>query len=468
MRRRTFIAAASMAALAALAPQESAGTQTHDSAAKVPEVKFIDYRLPNGLRVLLAPDKTAPVIAVNVTYDVGSRNERPGRTGFAHLFEHMMFQGSANVGRGEHFLLIQNNGGSLNGTTNQDRTNYYAVLPANQLDLLLFLEADRMRGLDISQENLDNQRAVVQEERRQRYDNQPYGQVFETILDLAYESFPYKHSTIGSLADLNAADLDDVRQFFKIYYAPNNAALALAGDFDVNEARAKIEKYFGPIPRQPAPAPVSVNEPLGRGERRKTINDPLAPSPRYGAAYTAVPGNHPDFFALSLLGEVLSSGRTSRLYPALIEKDLATSVGAGIFESRGPGLFLVTANLPRGGDSRSADVAAVEKIIDAQIARIQQDGVTDEELAKVKTQARAQAIGRLQSAQSRAGALAQYAIYYDNPDRINTELRSLQTVTAADVRRVAHKYLTRNNRVVVIALPAAGGAPAAPKGATAP
>src|SRR5437868_5988426 len=202
-----------------------------DAAAATPRVEFADERLENGLRVLLAPDRAAPVVAISVTYDVGSRNEPPGRTGFAHLFEHMMFQGSENIGRGEHFVLVNDNGGTFNGTTNQDRTNYFATLPANQLELALFLEADRMRSLDISQANLDNQRAVVQEERRQSYDNQPYGQMREQMLDLAYTSFGYKHSTIGSMEDLNAATLEDVRSFFKTYYAPNNAAVAVVGDF---------------------------------------------------------------------------------------------------------------------------------------------------------------------------------------------------------------------------------------------
>lgn len=459
MNRSFPIVAAALAA-AALLPAPA-------RAQRVPEVAFVDYRLPNGLRVLLSPDRSAPVAAISVTYNVGSRDERPGRTGFAHLFEHLMFQGSANVGKGEHFLLIQNNGGTLNGTTSQDRTNYFAVLPANQLDLLLFLEADRMRSLDVSQANLDNQRAVVQEERRQRYDNQPYGQVYETLLDLVHDSFAYKHSTIGSMADLNAADLDDVRRFFRTYYAPNNAALALVGDFDVAEARRKIEKYFGAIPRQPAPPPVNVAQPPLNGERRKTLHDPLAPLPQIRMAYRTVPGDHPDFFALAVLGGILGGGRTARLYLALVETDRATSAGAGLAESRGPSLLFVTASLPRGGKPEE-----VEAVIDREIARLRRDGVTEAELAKVKTQARAAFVGGLESAQSRANVLSQYAIYYNDPNRINTELGSLQKVTAEDVRRVAQKYLARENRAVVTVLPGSGPAlpgpaPAGPKGASA-
>src|SRR5271157_459926 len=228
---------------------------------KVPRLDFSDQRLDNGLRVLIAPDHSAPVFAIAITYNVGSRNEHPGRTGFAHLFEHMMFQGSENVGKGEHFILIDINGGDMNGTTNEDRTNYFESLPANQLDLGLFLEADRMKSLAVTQANLDNQRNAVQEERRLRVDNQPYGKTSEVVGETAYDNFGYKHPTIGSMDDLNAASLDDVKSFFKIYYAPNNAALAMVGDFKTGEALAKIKQYFEDIPAQPAPARPDMTEP---------------------------------------------------------------------------------------------------------------------------------------------------------------------------------------------------------------
>ena len=199
---------------------------------KLPKVEFSDTTLENGLRVIIAPDHTAPVFAISLTYNTGSRNEKQGRTGFAHLFEHMMFEGSANVGKGEHMLLVQNYGGSMNGSTNNDQTNYFEELPKNQLDMALFLESDRMRALNITQANLDNQRNAVQEERRLRVDNQPYGKSGEELEAMAYDSFPYHHSVIGSMDDLNAATLDDVREFFRIYYAPNNVVLVLAGDLD--------------------------------------------------------------------------------------------------------------------------------------------------------------------------------------------------------------------------------------------
>src|SRR5581483_4970339 len=308
------------------------------SAASAPKVAFSDQRLSNGLRVLISEDHTAPVCSVAVVYDVGSANERPGRTGFAHLFEHMMFKGSANVGSGEHFILIYNNGGTMNGTTNKDRTNYFETLPANQLELALFLESDRMRSLDITKANLDNQRNAVQEERRQGVDNQPYGKSSEIFDALAYEHFAYKHSTIGSMDDLNAATVDDVAAFFKMYYAPNNATLAIVGDVDSAKALALVKKYFESIPRQPAPPAVDHKEPEQTAERRQSVDDPLARVPRVTIGYHVPPGNTKDYYALDVLGSILSDGRSSRLYESVVrQKQLASGAFAGVYETRGPG-----------------------------------------------------------------------------------------------------------------------------------
>src|SRR5690242_2743291 len=243
---------------------------------KIPPVKFTDTTLENGLRVIVSEDHYAPVFALAVSYKVGSRDERKGRTGFAHLFEHMMFKGSENVGPGEHFYLIFTKGGSMNGTTNTDRTLYFEVMPKNQLDLGLFLEADRMKSLAVNKENLENQRQAVKEERRLGVDNQPYGQSYEKMDELAYDNFAYQHSVIGSMADLDAASVEDVQQFFKTYYAPNNAVVALAGDLDTKEALAKVKKYFGGIARQEAPKPDDLTEPAKDAERRAKIDDKLA------------------------------------------------------------------------------------------------------------------------------------------------------------------------------------------------
>ena len=264
---------------------------------KVPRLDFTDQRLENGLRVIIAPDHSAPVFSIAVTYNVGSRNERPGRTGFAHLFEHMMFEGSENVGKGEHFILVLNNGGGMNGTTNEDRTNYFEELPKNQLDLGLFLEADRMRSLALNQANLDNQRNAVQEERRLGIDNQPYGKSELEIDNLSYDNFAYKHSTIGSMADLDAASVDDVKDFFRIYYAPNNAVLTLVGDLDPQETLEKVKKYFAAIPSQPEPPKVDLAEPEHYGERREVVYDPLARLPQLLISYHTPPGDTPENFA---------------------------------------------------------------------------------------------------------------------------------------------------------------------------
>src|SRR5690242_16589111 len=319
------------------------------SPAPLPRVAFTDTRLENGLRVILAPDHSAPVLAVNVIYDVGSRNERPGRTGFAHLFEHMMFQGSENVGKGEHFSLLENNGGDFNGTTNEDRTTYFEIVPKNQMDLALFLEADRMGKLAVNQVNLDNQRNAVQEERRLGIDNQPYGKSYLEIDNLSYDCFGYKHSTIGSMADLNAASLADVQDFFRIYYAPNNAVLTLVGDFDPAVALEKVKKYFSAIPRQPTPAQPDMTEGEHYGERRETIHDPLARLPMVIISYHIPAGNTPNNYSLQVLGDILGQGESSRFYQHLVkEQQLATEVQVQADARRGPSLFYVMA-VPRPG-----------------------------------------------------------------------------------------------------------------------
>jgi zinc protease len=422
-------------------------------------VNFKETKLKNGLRVITVEDHTAPVIAISITYNVGSRNERQGRTGFAHLFEHMMFKGSENVGTGEHFYLVFNNGGNMNGTTNEDRTNYFEALPANQLDLVLFLEADRMKSLVISRENLDNQRNAVQEERRQGVDNQPYGKSGEIQQELLYDNFAYKHTTIGSMEDLNAASVEDVSAFFKMYYAPNNAVLTLVGDFNTSEALKKIKQSFGSIPQQPAPPPVDMTEPEQKAERRTTVGDALARAPQVDIAFKAVPGNTADFYALQVLSASLQSGQSSRLYQTLVkDKQLVTNVGGFMDEKRGPGALYISATLKPGGK-----VEDVEAAIYAEIARLQKEGVADWELQKAKNTTRRNFINGLQSSLSRAITIGQYTTYYNEPNLINTRLDKVTAVTKADVQRVADKYLTAANRTVVITMPKAKGPATAAK-----
>jgi zinc protease len=414
----------------------------------------VDYKettLKNGLRVITVEDHTAPVIAISVNYNVGSRDERKGRTGFAHLFEHMMFQGSENIGKSEQMVLVLNNGGIMNGTTNEDRTVYFEALPSNQLDLLLFLEADRMRSLAITKENLDNQRNAVQEERRRGLDNQPYGKSREIQQELIYDNFAYKHSVIGSMEDLNAASVEDVAEFFKTYYAPNNAVLALVGDFVTKDALARIAKNFESIPRQPNPPVVDMTEPEQTSERRTTVDDVLARAPRVDLGFKAVAGNTPDFYALQVLSATLQGGQSSRLYQRLVkEKELSTSVGGFMDEKRGVGAFYVSATL-----RPNATTDEVEKIIYEEIERLKKEPIADWELQKAKNSTRRGIINGLQTSLSRAITLSQYAIYYNDPGLINTRLDKVAAATKDDVRRVANKYLRDVNRTVVITMPKA-------------
>ena len=421
------------------------------AAAPLRKIQFTDTKLKNGMRVILSEDHAAPVFSIVVNYNVGSRDERKGRTGFAHLFEHMMFKGSENVGQNEHPYLMFMNGGTMNGTTSKDRTLYYETLPANQLDLALFLEADRMRALTITKENLDNQRNAVQEERRLGVDNQPYGKTFEAIDELAYENFAYEHSIIGSMADLNAATVDDVSTFFKTYYAPNNAVVAIVGDVDTKTALAKVEKYFGAIASQPAPPQVDMTEPPQTAERRLTIDDPLARLPRIDMAYKIPPSSSPDIDPLSVLGTILSGGRSSRFYESIVrQKQLSGGVGAGTDGSRGPGLFTIAGTALPGKTLKE-----LEEAIDQEVERVKTAPIADWEMEKARTGARRSFVAGLGSSLNRAVQLSEDAQFFNDPDRINTRADRIAKVTAADVQRVAKQYLISTNRSVVLTVPKA-------------
>ena len=459
-RLLALVLCANLAVWPVLAQTKSAIGAKANPATKSNQIPLQEFKLKNGLRVILSEDHSAPTFSVAVTYNVGSRDERPGRTGFAHLFEHMMFQGSENVGKGEHFLLVFNNGGNMNGSTNADRTNYFQAFPKNQLDLGLFLEADRMKSLVINQANLDNQRNAVQEERRLGVDNQPYGKTFEAVGETAYDNFAYKHSTIGSMEDLNAARVEDVASFFKTYYAPNNAVLVLVGDFNPAEAKTKIDKYFGAIPSQPAPSAPDMTEPPQTAERRKTLDDPLAQLPRIDIVWKIPPGNTPDYYALSVLGQVMGGGQSSRLYQKLVkEKALAVQVFAGGAERRGPGLAQCVAL----ADPRK-DLGEIEKIIYEENERMKNELIADWELEKVRMSLRRTRAQSLQSSLTRAILIGQYAVYYGDPGLINTYESKINAVTKEDIQRVARKYLTAENRTVIITLPKRGAPAARPAG----
>ncbi|MDQ3069979.1 MAG: insulinase family protein [Acidobacteriota bacterium] len=449
MTRRVTARLAAAACVSALA----AGVL---SAAAAPKLTFTDTKLKNGLRVIIHEDHTAPVFSIAVTYNAGSRDERAGRTGFAHLFEHMMFKGSENIGPGEHFLLVFNNGGSMNGTTDKDRTLYYETLPSNQLDLGLYLEADRMASLEITKANLDNQRNAVQEERRQGVDNQPYGKTFEAFDELAFDGYAYKHSVIGSMADLTAASVEDVASFFKTYYAPNNAVLAISGDVNAADTLAKVKKYFERIPAQPAPAAVELGEKPQTAERRLVLEDAMARLSRLDIGYKIPALGSKDDEALSVLSTVLSSGRSSRLYESVVrQKQLSTGVGAGPNQERGVGLFRFTGTLAPGKSMADLEAALWE-----EIEKVKKGPIADWEIEKARNQARRNLVGTLQSSLSRAILLSQDALYFNDPGRINTRPERIAAVTAADVQRVATMYLVPERRTVVITNPK----PAAPRG----
>ena len=430
----------------------------------IPKVKFTDTRLDNGLRVIISEDHYAPVYAICVAYKVGSKDERPGRTGFAHLFEHMMFKGTENVGVGELDFLIYTNGGNSNGTTNTDRTSYYEVLPKNQLDLGLYLEADRMHALAITPDNLENQRQAVKEERRQSVDNQAYGQTSEKMEELVYDNFAYHHTVIGSMSDLDAASVDDVKAFFKTYYAPNNAVLALVGDLDTKETLAKVKKYFGAIPRQTPPTPVNLDEKPKTAERRAALTDPLARLPRLDIAYRIPPAGSADTRALGVAASILGGGggfggrggggggNTSRLYNLLVnEKEMAVQVSAAADRRAGPGMFRISATLRPGKDPKQ-----VEGLIGEEIAKLYSQPVSEKELKRVRMSLLRSAENRL-TALSRAQALADAAAVYDDPNRVNTEIESQLVVNAQDIIRAAKANLVNANKTVVVTQPAGRG-----------
>jgi predicted Zn-dependent peptidase len=402
--------------------------------------------LPNGLRVVMSPDRTIPTVGIAVYYDVGSRNEVPGRSGFAHLFEHMMFQGSANVAKGEHFQLILNRGGQMNGTTSEDRTNYYETLPSNELELGLWLEADRMKSLQITQENFENQRQTVMEERRQSYDNQPYARSFLRINELAYgEYFPYAHSTIGDMKDLQAAPLSAVQEFFEAYYAPNNAVLALAGDFDPKEALAAVQRHFGDIGQRGRPEYTPPPLAPQSAERVESMVDELAQLPGFHLAYHIPPDGQPDHYPLDLLAMALGDGESSRLYQELVKRrELLSSLSVGTDSRRGPDLFSCWAVMAEGKDAKLA-----RDIIYKELAKIAKTGLTARELEKSKNRMRSGVVFQLSSTLSRALLLGEVELYRGNAEELKRELERYLAVTNDDIKRVASQYFAPENRIVL-------------------
>ncbi len=432
------------------------------------KVPFSQFSLENGLRVVLSEDHSAPVVAVAVYYDVGSRNEVKGRTGFAHLFEHMMFQGSENVRKAAHFKYIEGNGGVMNAATHADFTNYYAFLPSNQLELALWLESDRMRSLKITAANLKNQKDAVKEEKRLSYDNQAYWPALLKMDEMVFRNWANAHPTIGSMKDLDAATVADVSKFFATYYAPNNAVLAIAGDINSAEAEALVRKYFNSIPRHKPPPPVNVSEPFEVAARTAVIDDPHAQMPAVSIAWKVPTRRSPDFYAIGLLKSILCDGQSGRLYQKLVkERAVSLEVQGTLEPRRGPGQVAVfTIHKP---DIRGEDVRA---IVEAEIERIKTEGVTTDELTKVKNQYRLDRFqsgsegeySSLQTALGRALALAEFAMFDGDPSLINTEIDRYLAVTAEQIRDVARRYLVPANTAVLNIRAVSGQAqPAAPQ-----
>ncbi|MEP6703388.1 MAG: pitrilysin family protein [Acidobacteriota bacterium] len=438
----------------------STNAAAQKSGDKLPPIKIKEYQLKNGLRVVLHEDKSTPLVAVSTWYHVGSKNEELGRTGFAHLFEHMMFQGSKNYNT-DYFTPLQEAGGNVNGTTNQDRTWYYETVPSNFLELALMLEADRLGGLieAMTQEKLDNQRDVVKNERRQRVDNQPYGTAFEKIGAIMYpKGHPYNWTTIGSMEDLQAATLDDVKNFFRRYYVPNNTVLVLSGDFNEKQARGWVEKYFGPIAK--GGEITRPNNPMPKLDKeiRTTVEDTV-PLPRRFMVWHSVPQYSADEPALDLLGYILSTGRTSRLQSNLIYgKEMAQQVGAFNGTNEIAGTFQIQATARPG---KSLD--DIEKEINAEIERIKKEPPTADEMARAKNSNESQTVFGLQTVLGKASQLGNYTGYLNKPGYFQTDLDRYAAVTPADIQRVANTYLT-SNRLVMSYVPRKGDAPRANRG----
>jgi len=423
------------------------------------QIPIDTFRLPNGLFVTLSEDHTAPLVAVNLWYHVGSANERAGRTGFAHLFEHMLFQGSANVAANEHFELVQRAGGTLNGSTWLDRTNYFETVPSNQLALALWLEADRMGRLlpAMTQQKLDTQRDVVKNERRWSVDNQPYGTWWEKLPALAFPpDHPFHHSLIGSMEDLSEASLDDVAQFFATYYTPDNAVLSIAGDFDPDEARRLVEEYFGPIARgadRPPLPPMTVPPTFGEW-RREVVSDAVM-LPRLYLAFRSPVFGSEAYYAASVTGAILGMRRGSRLHRTLVrERQVAAEATAFTFD------------LPKGSDLLVIDVTArpgVEaEVMEREVARaidvLQTDGVTSDELERAVALIETDFIASMQAAGERADKLSLFATYFGDPRLLNEQVARYRSVKAGDVNAFARERLGADNRASLLYVPRDGDA----------
>lgn len=417
--------------------------------AQLNKIEFQEFTLDNGLHVILHQDKSTPIVAVSVMYHVGSKNENPEKTGFAHFFEHLLFEGSENIGRGEYDKYIEKAGGTLNANTSMDRTYYFEILPSNQLELGLWLESERMLHAKVENVGIETQRQVVKEERRQRIDNQPYGSFLEQTMMRAYKVHPYRWPVIGSMAHLDAAEEKDYKNFYADFYVPNNAIVSIAGDIDYESAKALVTKYFASIPKgkKPVYRPTVVEPALG-GEVRDTFYDNIQ-LPGVIMAYRIPAAGTPDYYAVSMLGTLLSQGESSRLQKALVdEQQKAVAVGNFPLDLEDPGV-----SIAYGICSMGTDVLDAEKSITAEIDRIKTETISDDEFQKLRNQVENDFVSSNSRVAGIAESLANYKMYFGDANLINTELQRYLAVTKEDIKKVANKYYGKDNRVVLHYLP---------------
>lgn len=413
------------------------------------KINFEKYTLPNGLKVILHQDNSAPVVAVTALYHVGSKNEDTGRTGFAHFFEHLLFEGTENIKRGEFDKYVTNAGGALNANTSQDRTFYYELLPSNQLELGLWLESERMMHAKIEQIGVNTQREVVKEEKRQRVDNQPYGSILTEVLTRAFKQSTYRWAPIGSMDHLNAAQLDEFIQFYKTYYVPNNCVLSIAGDFDMAKIKNQIANYFGPIPAgtHTINRPTLVEPPLN-GEVRDIIEDNIQ-LPAVVQAYRAPKQGVEEYYAFRILSTILSGGASSRMNKTLIDKkQMALAAQSIPFSLENDGLFLTFA-IP----NQNVSAKDLEMAMDSVVNKLKDELVSEREFTKVKNQIETGFVSSNSSMAGIAESLANYEVYFKDANLINTEIEKYRKVTREDVLKVAKKYLNKENRVVLYYVP---------------